>query len=99
MSTSIFCMVITILVTGCLYHPDQTIQNKFKKKRSFDIYSPSDETERYRKTNGSCPMVCLFVSQKPCRRLQHSCTVARGSINALPQAGKGCRQKLNDVLS
>ena len=67
-------MAMTILVAGCLYHPDQT-----GKKSSLDMYLPSSETERYGMTNGSCPLVfCLQIS---CRGFEHSYTFVLGSIN------------------
>ena len=59
-------MAMTILVAGCLYHPDHTE----RKKSSLDMYSPSSETERYGMANGSWPLVfCLQIS---CRGFEHS---------------------------
>ena len=46
---------------------------------SLDMYLPSSETERYRITNGSCPLV--FCLQKSCRGFEHSYTFVLGSIN------------------
>ena len=48
-------------------------------KSGFDMYLPSSETERYGKTNGSCPLV--FCLQKSYRGFDHSYTVILGSIN------------------
>ena len=62
-------MVETILVTGCLYHPDQTIFLNFP-------------TERYGMTNGSCPLVFACL-QKSCKRFEHTYTVVHGSVNDL----------------
>ena len=79
--TSLLCMAMTILVAGCLYHPDQTKktttkttkQNKTKtKKSSLDMYLASSETERYGMTNGSCPLV--FCLRKSCRGFEYSYT-------------------------
>ena len=67
-------MAMTVLVAGCLYHPDQT--NFFS---SLDMYLPSSETERYGMTNGSCPLV--FCLQKSCRGFEHSYTFIVGSVN------------------
>ena len=67
-------MAMTILVAGCLYHPDQTIFFS-----SLDMYLPSSETERYGITNGSCPLV--FCLQKSRRGFEHSYTFVLGSIN------------------
>ena len=69
-------MAMTILVAGCLYHPDQTIFVLFS---SLDMYLPSSETERYGITDGSCPLV--FCLQKSCRGFEHSYTFVLGSIN------------------
>ena len=65
-------MVMNILVSGCLYHPDQTIFFLPPSMSSFEM-------ERYGMTNGSCPLV--FCLQKPCRRFKYSLTVVRGSKN------------------
>ena len=66
---------MTILVAGCLYHPDQTIF----LFSSLDIYLPSSETDRYGMTNGPCPLV--FCLQKSCRGFEHSYTFVLGSVN------------------
>ena len=66
-------MEMTILVAGCLYHPDQTIFS------SLDMYLPSSETVRYGMTNGSCPLV--FCLQRSCRGFEHSYTFVLGSVN------------------
>ena len=50
-------MVMTILVAGCLYHPD----HKTFFFSSFDMYLRSSKAERYRMTNGSCTLVFFFV--------------------------------------
>ena len=42
---------------GFLFHPHQM----FVFSSGFDIYLPSSETEKYRMTNGSCPLFCLFA--------------------------------------
>ena len=47
-------MVMTGLVIACLYHPRQTIFD-------FPMLIYSSETERYGMTNGSGPLVFLFV--------------------------------------
>ena len=73
---------MTILVAGCLYHPDQTIFLFF----SLDMYLPSSETERYGMTNGSLPLV--FCLQKSCRGFEHSYTFVHGSINDSETDGK-----------
>ena len=65
---------MTILVAGCLYHPDQTIFFS-----SLDMCLPSSETERYGMTNGSCRL--FFCLQKSCRGFEHSYTFVLGSIN------------------
>ena len=62
-------MAMTILVAGCLYHPDQTIF----LFSSLGMYLPSSETERYGMTNGSCLLV--FCLQKSCRGFEHSYTL------------------------
>ena len=66
---------MTILVAGCLYHPDQKI---FLFSR-FDVYLLSSKTVRYGMRNGSCPLV--FCLQKSCGRVEHSYTLVLGSIN------------------
>ena len=68
-------MAMTILVAGCLYHPDQTIC----LFPSLNMYLPSSQTERYGMTNGSCPLA--FCLQKSCRGFGHSYIFVLGSIN------------------
>ena len=68
-------MAITILVVGCLYHPDQTMF----LFSSLDMHLPISETDRYGITNGSCPLV--FCLMKSCRELEHSYTFVFGSVN------------------
>ena len=71
-------MVETILVTGCLYHPDQTIFI-FTFQLQY-IRLPSYETERNGMTNGPCPLVFACL-QKSCRRFEHTYTIVHGSVN------------------
>ena len=47
---------------------------------SLDMYLPSSETERYGMTNGSCPLVVVFL-QKSCRGFDHSHTFVLGFVN------------------
>ena len=67
-------MAMTILVAGCLYHPDQT---NFSFPASICIcLFPK---QRYGMKNGSCPLV--FCLHKSCRGFEHSYTFVLGSIN------------------